>query len=46
MIYSRSSVLSHLEDFVAVIPDYDLEDYRTPDLQQDIEAIESWHEDI
>lgn len=46
MIYSRSSVLSHLEDFVAVIPDYDLEDYRTPDLEQDIEAIESWHEDI
>jgi len=46
MICSRSSVLSHLEDFVAVIPDYDLEDYRTPDLEQDIEGIESWHEDI
>jgi len=46
VIYSRSSVLSHLEDFVAVIPDYDLEDYRTPNLEQDIEAIESWGEDI
>jgi hypothetical protein len=23
-----------------------LEDYRTPNLEQDIEAIESWHEDI
>ena len=46
MIYSRSSVLSHLEDFVAVIPDWNLVDYRTPNLEQDIEAIESWHEDI
>lgn len=46
LIYSRSSVLSHLEEIVAVLPDCDLEDHRTPDLNQDIEAIESYHKGI